>query len=86
MRTVVIYKDQTDYARSVDEYLRDYERQTGHKLETMNPDTREGAMFCRTYDIVEYPSIIALDDNGELQNIWRGTSFPTINELSYYAH
>lgn len=86
MRTVVIYKEQTDYARSVDEYLRDYERQTGHKLETMNPDTRGGTTFCRTYDIVEYPSIVALDDNGELQNIWRGTSFPTINELSYYAH
>jgi len=86
MRTVVVYKEQTDYARMVDEYLRDFERQTGHKIETMDPDTREGTMFCRTYDIVEYPSIVALDDNGQLQNIWRGTSFPTINELSYYAH
>lgn len=85
MRTVVIYKEQTDYARQIDEYLRDFERQTGHRLEIMNPDTREGAMFCRTYDIVEYPSIVALDDNGQLQNIWRGTSLPTINELSYYV-
>jgi len=85
MRTVVIYKEQTDYARSVNEYLRDFARQTGHQLETLNPETREGASFCRTYDVVEYPSIVALDDNGVLQNMWRGTSFPTVNELSYYV-
>ena len=86
MKTVVIYKDNTDYARMVSDYLRDFARQTGYKLETIDPDTREGIMFCQTYDIVEYPSIVALDDNGAMQNMWRGTAFPTINELSYYAH
>jgi len=85
MKTYIVYKVESDHARAVMDYLRDFERQTGKKLEAVDPETRDGDGFCRTYDVVEYPTIIALDDNGILQNVWRGTTFPTISELSYYA-
>lgn len=85
MKTVIVYKDETDYARQVTDYLRDFKRQTGHDLETINPDTPDGAGFCRTYDIVEYPSVVALSDDGALQNMWRGLPLPTISEVSYYV-
>ncbi|HEX7483852.1 MAG TPA: hypothetical protein VF281_01740 [Candidatus Saccharimonadales bacterium] len=85
MRAIVIYKEESDHAREVIDYLRDFARQTGHELETMNPDTPDGASFCRTYDIVEYPSIVALSDDAVLQNLWRGRPLPTISEVSYYV-
>lgn len=85
MRVVVVYKDESDHARGVIDYLRDFERQTGHTLETLNPETAEGAHFCRTYDIVEYPTIVALSDNSSLQNLWRGRPLPTISEVSFYV-
>jgi hypothetical protein len=85
MRVVVLYKDATDYARQVTDYLRDFERQTGHKLESMDPESREGIDFCRAYDILEFPSILALSDDGRLQNIWKGLPLPTISEVSYYV-
>lgn len=85
MKTIVVYKDDTDYAREVTEYLDDFTRQTGHRLETIDPDTKEGTDFCRAYDIVEYPSIVALSDDGNLQNLWRGLPLPTISEVSYYV-
>ena len=85
MRTVVVYKEETDYAREVIDYLRDFKRQTGHDIETINPDTSEGTDFCRVYDIVEYPSMIAISNDGVLQNIWRGLPLPTISEVSYYV-
>lgn len=85
MRVIVIYKDESDHAREVIDYLQDFSRTTGHELETLDPDTREGIDFCRTYDIVEYPTIIALDDRGMLQNLWRGRPLPTISEVSYYV-
>lgn len=85
MRVVVVYKEQTDYARTVTDYLRDFERQTGHTLELLNPDTPEGAHFCRTYDVVEYPSVVAMTDDGIMQNMWRGLPLPTISEVSYYV-
>lgn len=85
MKVTVIYKNESDHAREVINYLDDFARQTGHQLETMDPDTAEGADFCRTYDIVEYPSIIARSDDGQLQNLWRGRPLPTISEVSYYV-
>jgi hypothetical protein len=85
VRTIIVYKDETDYARTVTDYLRDFKRQTGHDIETLNPDTADGASFCRTYDIVEYPSVIAMSDDGHMQNLWRGLPLPTISEVSYYV-
>ena len=85
MRVVVIFKDNTDYARSVTDFLRDFEHQTGHVLDTLDPDTPEGTSFCEAYGIVEYPTIIAISDTGLMQNMWRGLPLPTINEVSYYV-
>ena len=85
MRVVVAYKQQTDYARQVEEYLRDFERQTGRPLETIDPETRDGVGFCETYDIVQYPTIIALSDDGQMQNKWAGLPLPTISEVSFYV-
>lgn len=84
MRVVMVYKEESDYARQVIDFLRDVKRQTGHDIEVLNPETREGESFCRTYDIVEYPTMLALDDGGRMQNIWRGLPTPTISETSYY--
>lgn len=85
MKVRIIFKEETDYARQVLDYLRDFERQTGHVLETINPDTPDGAQFCRAYDIVEYPTVIATSDDGRMQNMWRGLPLPTISEVSFYV-
>ena len=85
MRVCVVYKNESDHAREVLDYLRDFERQTGRVLETIDPETKDGIDTCRAYDIVEYPSIIAISDSGQLQNLWRGRPLPTISEVSYYV-
>lgn len=85
MRVVVVYKYESDHAREVLDYLRDFSRQTGHTIEEIDPDTPDGADFCRTYDVVEYPTMLALSDNGQLQNMWRGRPLPTISEVSFYV-
>lgn len=85
MRTFVVYREQSDHARAVDTFMHDFTRQTGRVIEVVDPETREGARICEVYDIVEYPSLVALDDNGIVQNIWRGLPLPTISEVSYYA-
>jgi hypothetical protein len=85
MRAVVIFKEETDYARQVYDYLRDFERQTGKSLETLNPESGEGISFCETYDILEYPTIIALSNEGTPLNQWRGLPLPTISEVSFYV-
>ena len=85
MRVAIVYKDESDHAREVIDYRRDFLYQTGHELETVDPDTADGAQFCRVYDIVEYPTVIAMADDGQLLNMWRGTPLPTISEVSFYV-
>lgn len=82
MRVVCVYRDNQDYTRSVDEWIENIRRQTGKVIETMNPD--ENVDFCEAYDIVEYPTILALGDNGEVRAFWHGRDLPLINEVLFY--
>lgn len=85
MKVVVVYRQESDHAREVTNFLRDFSSQTGRMIEEIDPDSREGDSFCRTYDIVEYPTLIAIDNSGVMQHLWRGRPLPTINEVSFYA-
>jgi len=85
MRVVVVFKDERDYTRQVTDYLRDFKMQTGHDLETMDPDSPDGISFCRTYDLMEFPSMVAISNDGVMQNTWSGLPLPTISEVSYYV-
>ncbi|MDO5451785.1 MAG: hypothetical protein Q4F56_01715 [Candidatus Saccharibacteria bacterium] len=82
MRVICIYRDKQDYTRSVDEWLENFHRQTGRELETMDPDQNPG--FCEAYDIVEYPTFLALGEQGDVRALWRGRDLPLINEVLYY--
>ena len=83
MRVVCVFKDNQDYTRDVTDWLENFRRQTGHVIETMDPDKNPN--FCETYDIVEYPTIIALTNNGEVLNIWPGRTLPLINDVLFYV-
>ena len=85
MSVMIIYKSVSEHARSVAEFLHDFERRTSHKLEEIDPDSVRGAELCRVYDIVEYPTIIATAGDGSLRNAWRGLPLPLIDEVSYYV-
>lgn len=82
MRVVCVYREGEDYSRGVNEWLEAFYRQTGQQIETMNPD--ENVAFCEAYDVVEYPTILALGERGDVRAFWKGKTLPLINEVSYY--
>jgi hypothetical protein len=85
MRVVVVYKKESDYARQVFDFLRDFTHQTSKVIEEIDPETKEGIDFCAAYDILDYPTMLAISDDSVLQNMWRGLPLPTISEVSYYV-
>ena len=85
MKVVVVWKRETEYGREMEDWIRGFGSVFGREVESINPETREGDEFAKMYDIVEYPSILALDDSGKLLEMWRGLPLPTLNEVSYYA-
>lgn len=85
MKTLLLYRPNSEHERLVLDYLRDFKMQTGKDLPTMDVDSPEGMQLCQDYDIVQYPAIIATDNDGHVQNTWIGEPLPRISEVSYYV-
>ena len=86
MRIVVVWNEQTDYAREVREWLNEFRRNVSDEMiESLDPETRAGSDFAKTYDVVEYPSILALESDGRVLQMWRGTPLPQIDQVAYWA-
>lgn len=84
MRIVCVYREDRDYSRTVSEWIEDFYRRTGEQIETMNPD--ESILFCEAYDIVEYPTVLAIGPDGKAVNVWKGLPLPLFDEVSYYLN
>lgn len=85
MKTLLFYRPNSEHERLVLDYLRDFKMRTGKEIPTQDVDTPEGVHLCGLYGIMEYPAIVVTDDDGRVQNVWTGETFPLINELSYYV-
>ncbi|HEX4662688.1 MAG TPA: hypothetical protein VH144_03665 [Candidatus Saccharimonadales bacterium] len=85
MKTLIFYRDLSEHGQPVREFLREFTRQTGKTVEGVDPDSAQGIELCRLYDIVEYPTVVAVDNEGHMQQMWRGLPLPTIMEVSYYV-
>ena len=85
MRIVVVYRDASDHSREFREYIDDFERQTGLEIEQISPDDGRNQFFLQAYDIVEYPTILVIADDGRLLQMWRGRPLPLFDEVAYYA-
>lgn len=85
MPLYMVYRDASDHGQAVREFLRDFEHRTRAALTVVDPDSTEGLRLGSLYDIVEYPTIIATKEDGEMRNLWRGLPLPTIQEVSYYV-
>ena len=81
----MVWRDNAEHAREIGEWLNDFERRTGKEIESIDPDSSAGSSFIQFYDVVEYPTILALNDDGKALDAWRGFPLPRIVEVSYYA-
>ena len=87
MKLTILWNEQTDYAREVREWKRDYIADTGSdKIVDLDPETIAGERFAALYDILQYPAVVVTDDDGRLMNMWKGTPMPQIDEVSYFAN
>ena len=65
MRVVAVYREFSDRAREVIEWIEQFERRSGRTVEQLDPDTVDGETFCTARDIVEYPTISIIDNDGK---------------------
>lgn len=86
MRLVIVWKEETDYAREVIDWMREFEHREGSgKIESINPETYKGESFVAAHDILQYPAIVVLDSDGRVLQEWKGTPLPQLDEVAYLA-
>ncbi|HOR23173.1 hypothetical protein KBB76_01315 [Candidatus Saccharibacteria bacterium] len=84
MKVIVLYRFDSEQARPVLEFTREYESRTGRDLAHYDIETREGSDLAKLYDVTQYPAVIALTEDGQMLHLWQGQQLPLINEVSYY--
>lgn len=85
MEVIVLYRERSDHAREVREYIREFTRRTGKELTTLDVDTVEGAEKAKLYDILQYPAVIAVKSDGQMLQLWQGQPLPLINDVAGYT-
>lgn len=84
MKVVVLYRSQSEHERMVLDLEHDYESLTGRSLSLYDLNTKDGEAMASLYDVVNYPAVLALADNGQLLQLWQGEVLPMMNEIMYY--
>ncbi len=86
MKIVILYHPQSDHGRIVEEYVHDFTaRNPEVAMEVLSVDTKDGANLAELYDIVSYPSMLALKENRELVKSWEGLPLPLMNDVAYFT-
>lgn len=86
MRILILYRPDSEHGRRVEEFAENFRRHSrDHRLEVLDIDSRDGWSLASLYDVIQYPALLALTDDGQLLRSWQGESLPLINEVAYYA-
>lgn len=88
MKLLILYRPHSEHASDIEEFVREFSRrfESGKKIELMSMDTREGVAEASLYDIFNFPTILALADNGSVLNSWAGMPLPLMNDVAGYAY
>jgi hypothetical protein len=84
VRVVVLYRTHSEQERPVVEFEREYNRRTNRTLSLLDVNTRDGASMASLYDIMQFPCVLALGNDGQVMQMWQGEHMPLINEVTYY--
>ena len=85
MKAVILYRPNTELETSVNEYVREFHRQTNRDIELVDVDGVQGVETAKLYDIMQFPAILVFRNDGQFIQSWIDREkWPTISELSFY--
>lgn len=85
MKLDILYRPESEHSRMVEEFVTSFKRQYPDKVvELIDVDSTEGINIVGLYDLTSYPALLALTDDGGMQNAWMGTTLPLMDEVISY--
>jgi hypothetical protein len=86
MKTVIIYRPMSEFARSVEEFVHEFSRRYPDRpLEVLDIDGRDGGAMMSLYDIQNHPAVLALRADGSVSMVWQGEQMPLLDEVVSYT-
>lgn len=87
MKVLLLYRPNSEHARMIEEFVHDFTKiHSDRGITLVSLDTRDGVSTALLYDVMRYPAILALGDDGQLLKEWQGEELPLMNEVAYYVH
>jgi len=83
MRLTILYRDRSEHARAVYEFVEMLRRRyPDKKPELLDIDTRDGASMAILHGVIEYPAIVVTSYDGHVMQQWEGLPLPLIDEVA----
>lgn len=82
MRLTILYREKSDHARMVTEFVEMLKRRYPEKRpELIDIDTRIGATEAMIHDISRFPALIITSYEGRVIQQWEGEPLPLLDEV-----
>ena len=85
----MLYRPNSEHDRVMETFIRDFRYQhesNADLLDVQNVDTRDGVATASLYDVVQYPAVLILGDDGQLLKSWQGEDLPLMDEVAGYVY
>lgn len=87
MKIVILYRPNSEHARIVETFVQEYrDHHSAGRMEVLDVDSREGSAMATLYDVMQYPTILALANDGSVLHSWEGSMLPLRDEVASYAY
>lgn len=87
MKLVILYRPKSEHGRTIETFVHDFRvRHESAKVELIDVGSREGAAMASLYDIMQYPALLGLADDGSVLKVWQGGDLPLMDEVASYTY
>ncbi len=86
MKILILYRPNSEHGRLVEDFIRNFQNQyADQRLEVLDIDSRDGSAAASLYDVVQYPAILVVQNDGYIQKSWVGDQIPLLDEVVAYV-
>jgi hypothetical protein len=79
---MVLYRPNSEHERAVLEWQKELSS-SGIEIKLVDVDSQDGVAKVELYDATEYPSVLAIKNDGSVLQMWKG-KLPLLAEVGYY--
>jgi hypothetical protein len=86
MKLCILYHPKGEYATQTEQFAEECKRISSQPIELISLETPSGASLASVYDVVDYPAMLVIREDGQLNKGWQGGGFPSVEEVVGYLN